>query len=172
MFFSSMRRHTHCSDMVSIAGAIFALLAVFLALEKFFLHATVFIIVSLAMDTMDGKFARAMKRKGDYGVILDLLCDVVLYLMAIVIFGYSVGLNSVAAIMIYILFVITGVMRLARSGVIKIVDSYEGLPVTYTIAIPIAYFVLEYCGLPLDWLLWLYLIPSFLMIASFKIRKI
>jgi CDP-diacylglycerol---serine O-phosphatidyltransferase len=159
-------------DYFSLAGLVLALISIFQGLKGNLAMAAVFIYLSTIADFLDGTVARKTKRDGNFGKILDSLCDVVLYLMAMVIFGYLAGLQSPVAIIVFVLFIVTGTMRLARFTIMGTVDDcYVGLPVSYTLAIPIAYFILAYLKVNLSFLLLFYFVISLLMISSIKVKK-
>ncbi|RLJ00848.1 MAG: hypothetical protein DRP06_01070 [Candidatus Aenigmatarchaeota archaeon] len=172
MVYDDLRAHFALPDMVTLAGLAFSILAIFSALKMDLVLATIFIFISALCDYLDGRVARAIKREGRFGVELDNLADVVLYLIVPIIFGYSAGLTNYLAMGVFTLFVMCGVARLARFAICGTKDGcYEGLPVSYTIILPLIYFTLLELSLNLNWLLIFYFIPSFMMISSIKVAK-
>ena len=90
-------------------------------------------------DMFDGKFARACKRseqEKQIGIQLDSLADTFCFIAVPVLIMFSLKMYSIPAIIIYILFIICGVTRLAHFNTIADADqpvkSYKGLPVTST----------------------------------------
>ena len=172
MIYKDMFKYIKLPDIISIVGLVFSVLSIISSIEKKFELATIFITVSMLFDYSDGKVSRALKREGRFGRELDNLCDVVLYLISIIIFGYMIGLNSTLAVSVYIIFMIAGILRLARFGILGLnKGTYEGLPVGYAIIIPYIYFIFILYSINLNYLLLLYFIPSFLMISSIKVKK-
>ena len=172
MFYKDLRRYIKLSDILSISGLFFSILSIFSSLKGAFVTATIFILISTFLDYSDGKISRKLKRRGRFGLELDNLCDVVLYLISIVVFGYAIGLKSNLAIVVFIIFITTGILRLARFSIVGIVKGYyEGLPVGYSMIIPILYFIFTANAINTNHLLWFYFIPSFLMISTIKVKK-
>jgi CDP-diacylglycerol--serine O-phosphatidyltransferase len=159
-------------DYFSLAGLVLALISIFQSFRGDLALAALFIYLSTIADFFDGIVARKIKREGDFGRILDSLCDVVLYLMAMAVFGYFAGLQSPVAILVFVMFMVSGVMRLARFTFMGTVDDcYIGLPVSYTLIIPIIYFLFARFKVPAGYLLLFYLVFAFLMISSVKVKK-
>lgn len=172
MLYRDIISYIRLPDVLSISGLFFSTLSIFFSLKKEFLIAAIFIFISTLLDYSDGKISRKMKREGRFGLELDNLCDVVLYLLSIVIFGYSAGLNNSLAILIFIIFITTGILRLARFSIVGIMHGYyEGLPVGYSIIIPVLYFIFVEFDVNINHLLWFYFVPSFLMISTIKVKK-
>ncbi len=172
MFYRDLRSYIKLPDILSISGLFFSILSIFSSIKGAFVTATIFILISTFLDYSDGRISRKLKRKGRFGLELDNLCDVVLYLISISIFGYAIGLKSNLAIVIFIFFITAGILRLARFSIVGIVKGYyEGLPVGYSVIIPILYFIFVAYEININHLLWFYFIPSFLMISIIKVKK-
>lgn len=159
-------------DIFSLTCTVFTALSMFFVLEQRFQLFTLFIVIAIVFDYLDGKVARAVKRKGDFGKVLDSLNDVFLYLIVMVLFGYSIGMNNMMSIIFYIIFIISGILRLARFTLRGTVSGcYQGLPVSYVIIIPFLYFIFLHFNININYLIWFYFIPAFLMISTIKIKK-
>ncbi|MFC2143684.1 CDP-alcohol phosphatidyltransferase family protein [Candidatus Aenigmatarchaeota archaeon] len=172
MFYKDIRGYIIYPDFFSIAGLIFGIISIFSSLRGNIEIAAVCIVIAAVFDFFDGKVARYMKRKGRFGVELDNLCDVTIYLIAVSLFGYMVGLNSIIAMVVFTLFIVSGVLRLARFAIIGTTNGYyEGLPVSHAFITPIAYFVLISLNIDKIHLLWFYFIPAILMISIIKVKK-
>lgn len=170
--YKDIRSFIKLPDYFTITGLIFSILSIFYSIQREFLIAAIFIFISTGFDYLDGKFARKINRTGRFGVELDNLCDVVLYLLAIAIFGFMAGLDNLISLAVLSFFVITGILRLARFALLGVEDGYyRGLPVSFSIIIPVLYFVFLSMGWDIQNLLWFYLIPSFFMISTLKVRK-
>ncbi|MBW6451220.1 MAG: CDP-alcohol phosphatidyltransferase family protein [DPANN group archaeon] len=172
MIYKDLRSYMALPDIYSMFGLLFSILSIFLALNNKLILATIFILVSTIFDFADGRVARKRNREGRFGVEFDNLCDVVLYLISIVIFGFSAGLNNYLAIGVFVIFIMTGMLRLARFAITGTTNNYyEGLPVSYSISIPLIYILFINLNVDMNLLLWFYFIPSFLMISTKKIKK-
>ncbi len=172
MVYDDLRKHLALPDIFTLTGLAFSIFAIFSAMKGDLSTATIFIFISALCDYFDGKVARAIKRENKFGVELDNLADVVLYLIVPIIFGFSTGLTNNIALAVYMLFIICGITRLARFAIYGTKDGYyEGLPVSYTIIIPLIYFALLEYSLNINLLLIFYFIPSFMMISSIKVKK-
>lgn len=172
MYYRDLRSYIKLPDILSISGLFFSILSIFSSLKGAFITSTVFILISTFLDYSDGKISRKIKRKGRFGLELDNLCDVVLYLISIAVFGYAIGLKNNLAIVVFIIFITAGILRLARFSIVGIVQGYyKGLPVGYSPIIPIIYFIFVANAININHLLWFYFIPSFLMISTIKIKK-
>jgi CDP-diacylglycerol--serine O-phosphatidyltransferase len=170
--YTEMFRFLKAPDYLSLAGLVLALISVFQSLKGNLAMAAIFIYLSTIADFFDGTVARKIVREGNFGKVLDSLCDVVLYLMAMVTFGYFAGLQSPVAIIVFVLFIVTGIMRLARFTIMGTVDNrYVGLPVSYTLIIPIAYFIFTLLRVNAGYLLPFYFVIAVLMISSIKVKK-
>ena len=170
--YKEMFKFLKAPDYFSIAGLILALISIFQSFKGNLAMAALFIYLSTVADFFDGNVARKIMREGSFGRILDSLCDVVLYLMAMAIFGYFSGLQSPVAIIVFVLFVVAGIIRLARFTIMGTVNNcYVGLPVSYTLIIPIVYFFFAHFKVNASYLLLFYFVPAFLMISSIKVKK-
>lgn len=160
------------ADCITLAGVLAACYSIYASLSDQFVLASLLIIFSITCDFFDGMVARKLGQEGPFGVALDGFNDFLTYLLAITVFAYSAGLNTPIAIGCLCIFVLFGTMRLARYSVTGTVDGcYEGLPVSYITAVLPLYFVLKAAGLPLEWLLPVFVLPSFLMVSTIRIKK-
>jgi CDP-diacylglycerol---serine O-phosphatidyltransferase len=170
--YKDIRSYVKLPDYVTLIGLICSILSIFFSIRREFIVATLLIVLSTVFDYYDGRVARKIKREGNFGRELDNLCDVVLYLISVSIFGYMVGLNNILAIFIFLMFIISGVVRLARFALLGIEDGYyRGLPVGFSVIIPFVYFILRFFNISIMYLLLFYFIPSFFMISTIKVRK-
>ena len=136
----------HKSCLITYLGIVFGVLAIYFAFTKVIFSSTCYLRYSLIClmlsgicDMFDGKFARACKRseqEKQIGIQLDSLADTFCFIAVPVLIMFSLKMYSIPAIIIYILFIICGVTRLAHFNTIADADqpvkSYKGLPVTST----------------------------------------
>lgn len=170
------------SVILTYLSVISAIIGMYIALiENEPKYALLLLIISGLCDAFDGKVARSCKRteqEKQFGVELDSLADLIAFIMLPIIIFYSLGLHSIINIIIFILFALGGVIRLAYFNTIADqnapVKYYSGLPVTST-AIIFPVFYLLTMLLTTNTFNTLYtivmLITSFLFVLNFKIRK-
>lgn len=170
------------SVILTYLSVISAIIGMYIALiENESKYALLLLIISGLCDAFDGKVARSCKRteqEKQFGVELDSLADLIAFIMLPIIIFYSLGLHSIINIIIFILFALGGVIRLAYFNTIADqnapVKYYSGLPVTST-AIIFPVFYLLTMLLTTNTFNTLYtivmLITSFLFVLNFKIRK-
>lgn len=170
------------SVVLTYLSVISAIIGTYVALiENEPKYALLLLIISGLCDAFDGKVARACKRteqEKQFGVELDSLADLIAFIMFPIIIFYSLGLHSIINIIIFILFALGGVIRLAYFNTIADqnapVKYYSGLPVTST-AIIFPVFYLLTMLLTTNTFNTLYtivmLITSILFVLNFKIKK-
>lgn len=140
------------SVIITYLGVIFGVIAMYFSFSKmafseisYLRYSLIFLVLAGVCDMFDGKVARMCKRTEQeklFGIQLDSLADTVCFICLPVVIMLSLGMYSIADIIVYILFVIFGVTRLGYFNTIadtdKPVPFYNGLPVTSTaIAYPI-----------------------------------
>lgn len=92
------------------------------------------IILSVLMDSMDGKVARKLSVSTDFGRELDSLCDVVSFGVAPAILTYKVlleGHMGFWGVLLAAAFALCGAVRLARFNVLNITTHFVGVPITF-----------------------------------------
>ena len=159
-------------DYVTLAGLLAALASIFASLEGHFVAATVFILFSVTCDFFDGRIARRIGREGEFGVQLDGFNDIITCVIGVTVFGYCIGLQSDLAMLCMALFCVGGVLRLSRYAITGTVDGYyEGVPVTFGLAILGAFWLCQWLDLPISWLPLLYALGAFLMVSTIRVKK-
>ncbi len=170
------------SVILTYLSVISAIIGMYIALiENETKYALLLLIISGLCDAFDGKVARKCKRteqEKQFGVELDSLADLIAFIMFPIIIFYSLGLHSTINIIIFILFALGGVIRLAYFNTIADqnapVKCYSGLPVTSTaIIFPVFYLLTMLLKTNTFNILYtiVMLITSFLFVINFKIRK-
>jgi len=173
MVYKDLLSYLTLPDFLTLMGLVLSLSSIFASLSGFLGEAAVLILLSTVLDFSDGRVARKIKRKGLFGVGLDNLGDISCYLIGVSIFGYAAGLTGILAIAVFVFFIVCGSLRLARFSITGTKDGYyEGLPTSYAFIIPIIYFILVGLNISITHLLWFYLIPSFFMISTIKVKKV
>ena len=134
------------SVIITYLGVIFGIISIYFAFRKmafadipYLRHSLIFLILAGICDMFDGKVARMCKRnkeEKEFGIQIDSLADTVNFLCLPVISMLSLGMNNLFQIIIYIIFILCGISRLAHFNTIADTDvpvkSYNGLPVTST----------------------------------------
>ncbi|NPV89367.1 MAG: CDP-diacylglycerol--serine O-phosphatidyltransferase [Firmicutes bacterium] len=98
-----------------------------------FTLAAIAILLSAALDRVDGNLARRLGVSSDFGKELDSLADLVSFGVAPAILAYAAVLNpplGVWGLVIAILFAACGAIRLARFNILNIGDHFLGVPIT------------------------------------------
>ena len=171
------------SVILSYIGLAFSILGIYLALKGFNIkYAEVCLIVAGVCDMFDGTVARKCKRTEEeklFGIELDSLVDVVNFLILPIIILFSLGINEIYAIPVFILYILFGVSRLAYFN-ITVEDNnkprkyYDGLPVTFAaLLFPIIYllsYILDKNIFNIVYLISTFII-SILFIIKIKIPK-
>lgn len=124
---------TYVGVIFAVAGVMFA----FLARQR---YAICCLIVAGVCDLFDGMYARSCKRTSEekeFGVQLDSLADVMNFVALPIAIFIGEGLTNPLFIILYGFFAVCGVARLAYFNMTSIgtegaLNSYTGLPVTYT----------------------------------------
>jgi len=160
------------ADYVTLTGALSGLGSVFASLAGHLELAAALILVGVLCDFMDGRVARMTGRAGPLGAALDNLADVVIHLVAVVVFAYAAGLNGPWALAVYGVFLVAGVLRLARYELVGTVEGYyEGVPTPVSCAIPLVFLLCQHAGWPTAWIPLLYLALAVLMVSTLRVRK-
>ncbi len=170
------------SVILTYLSVISAIIGMYIALiENEPKYALLLLIISGLCDAFDGKVARTCKRteqEKQFGVELDSLADLIAFIMFPIIIFYSLGLHSIINIIIFILFALGGVIRLAYFNTIADqnapVKYYSGLPVTSTaIIFPVFYLLTMLLTTNTFNIIYtiVMLITSILFVLNFKIKK-
>lgn len=172
------------SVILSYIGLIFGVLGIYSAMYGDINNAFVCLVIAGVCDMFDGKIARACKRTEEekqFGVQLDSLIDIVNFGAFPVVIYLSLGFIAWYQIVIYSLFMVAQVARLAYFNISvkdgnkdKPIKHYQGLPVTSSaIILPAVYLLsllLNKLYFETVFTLTL-LIMSFLHIYNFKVFK-
>ena len=137
------------SVILTYAGLLTAVLGMFLAFTCGKInYAFCCLMVSGICDLFDGMVARRCKRTEEekmFGIELDSIVDAVSFIALPVCIFINIGLTHIWDVIIFMLFALSGVARLAYFNITtadseKAVKHYIGLPITYTALIfPLAY---------------------------------
>ncbi len=163
------------ADIISIGNILSGLASIFSSIHGNFKIASAFLFLAVIFDYYDGKTARKTNTESDFGKQVDSLCDIISFIIAPVIFAYSVGLQNPIYLIIYSIYTASGLLRLARYNITGTIENgkyFEGLPVPASIFFPPLYFIFMHFGITLNLWIILYLIHAILMVSTIKIRKL
>ena len=179
----------HKSVIITYIGVICAVISMYFALTKmafsevnYLRYSLVFLIFAGICDMFDGKVARMCKRtekEKEFGIQIDSLADTVEFVVLPVVIMLSLGMDSIIDVIIYAIFIMCGVSRLAYFNVNASLDNpvkfYNGLPVTST-AIIYPIFGLLHGSIDEDIFKIIYivitLITAILFVYKFKVPKL
>jgi CDP-diacylglycerol--serine O-phosphatidyltransferase len=159
-------------DLITILNALFGLGAVFLILHNRnqALLASIFILLGASMDALDGLLARKLKY-GILGANLDSFADLITFGLAPVSICYVLLLSTSAAIC-SALFLICGMLRLARFNILPKTEGFIGMPITAA-GVFVALFILSFKDSDFFNLIIIFLaVLSFLMVSRIPYSKI
>ena len=132
----------NASVILTYLGVVSAVFGMSQAFNGNFKIAILCLMISGLTDMYDGTIAKMIKRSEDakkFGIEIDSLCDLVCFGVYPVVIGYCLGMDQWYARIIYMCYVLGGVIRLAYFNVMEEEDQnrdesgakiYTGLPVT------------------------------------------
>lgn len=118
----------------TLGNAFFGFCSLALAFEGELVAAAYCILMGALMDALDGRVARYIQVESDLGLQLDSLCDAISFCVAPAFLAYAWALNSLGIVGVCVgaVFVMAGVLRLARFNLIHCQQSvfFLGVPTT------------------------------------------
>lgn len=161
-------------SLFTLGNLFFGFLSLLWTMNGGYKMAAGFILLSVLMDSMDGKVARKLSVSSDFGKELDSLCDVVSFGVAPAILTYQLVLAThmgVWGMLLAAAFALCGAVRLARFNVLNISTHFLGVPITFAGGL-MALMVLFYRNLP--WLVFpvALAVLAVLMVSTFKVPKL
>ncbi|MBW2984876.1 CDP-diacylglycerol--serine O-phosphatidyltransferase [Candidatus Woesearchaeota archaeon] len=159
------------SDLFTLLNAVSGLLCMFLAVIGKMEIAAILLLLAAGFDYLDGKVAKKRKISNELGKELDSLADIISFGAAPCVFVFVI-LNDLIFVLAYILYLLAGVIRLARFNITKTEGHFEGMPITVNgVAVPLLYFA--FVDYNLFYLYYIYLIlAAFLMVSSIRFKKL
>ena len=159
------------NNIFTLLNATSGLLCIFFAIIGNFRIAVVLLIIAAFFDYFDGKSSRKRKIANKFGKELDSLADIISFGLAPCVFVFLL-LKDIRFVWVYILYLLAGLIRLARFNITKTGNYFEGMPMTVSgIVVPILYFVLS--GSNLSYIYYIYFIlATFLMVSSIRFKKL
>jgi len=155
------------ADFITLINVFLGLLSIIFAITSQLFTASIILLVAVVFDVLDGKIARLTKTQNEFGKQLDALADTVSFGVAPTVIGFSV-IQTKLAILAFSIFLLCGILRLAKFNIMNAEDSYIGMPITINgIIIPLVILF----GLPAEYFPYLYLILAILMVAPIQVKK-
>ena len=173
------------SVILTYAGVVSAVFGMSAAFNGNFKIAMICLMISGFTDMYDGTVAKMIKRSDDakkFGIEIDSLCDLICFGAFPVVIGYSMGMDAWYAKIIYMMYILGAVIRLAFFNVTEEQRQaetserrkhYRGLPVTsVALILPIVYQLKRFftAHFPYIYLLAV-LIISLLFVIDFSVFK-
>lgn len=171
-FAMNILRIVKVADLFTMGNLCCGLLAIFSAYNEQFVMASLFMLLAIVMDTLDGKVAKLMHQVNTFGKQLDSLADLISFGVAPATLYHALREPGMGIVLILILFVVCGMLRLARYNVSE-GQGFEGVPITVNgFLFPGLY--LLYVFKPASIVIWpaIYATMSVLMVSSIKVRRI
>lgn len=165
-------RTVKLADLFTSGNLASGVLAIFMAANAQFHLAASFLVVALVMDTVDGKVAKLLHQANAFGKQLDSLADLVSFGLAPAAFYFCLREPGIGTLLILILFVICGMLRLARYNVTDN-EGFEGVPITVNgFLFPVLYLI--YLLQPATLVIWpaIFATMSVLMVSSFRVKRL
>ena len=120
--------------LFTLGNAFFGFCSIALAIEGERIAAIYCIFLAALMDALDGRVARLMKVESDLGVEMDSLCDAISFCLApaFLVYIWSLRYHGFLGIVVCSIFLLAGVLRLARFNLTHDDQSvfFAGLPTT------------------------------------------
>lgn len=160
------------ADLFTMANLCCGVLAIFSAYNAHFGIASLLMLLAIVMDTVDGKIAILMHQANKFGKQLDSLADLISFGVAPATLYHSLHEPGVGVVLILILFVVCGMLRLARYNVSE-GEGFEGVPITVNgLLFPALY--LLFIFKPDSIVIWpaVYATMSVLMVSSLTLKRI
>lgn len=156
------------SDFITFLNAASGILCIFLAVLGHYTFSAITLFLSVIFDYFDGRSAKKRGIANDFGRELDSLCDIVSFGIAPVTFVFIL-FKDIYFIPFYIIFILAGLIRLARFNVSKVEEAYRGLPITINgIIIPVLYFLKG----PAIAFYTYFVVATILMVSTLRFKKI
>lgn len=164
-------------SIFTLANLFFGFLALILVIEQQYTLAAAMIVLSVLMDSLDGKVARRLSVSSDFGKELDSLSDLVSFGVAPAILTYQAILYPQPDYVRYIglgiaaVFALCGAVRLARFNMLNITTYFVGVPITFAGGFMA---LLMFFRNMLPWYIYLVsmLVLACLMVSRIKVAKL
>jgi CDP-diacylglycerol--serine O-phosphatidyltransferase len=155
-------------DVFTLLNAACGVLAVFGAIRGHFGWAVLGLLSAMVCDYLDGTIGRWLGTPHAFGKELDSLADIVSFGVAPAVFAYTYAAPPGWLTVVLVLFVVCGILRLARFNVVNLAGEYIGMPISWNgLLVPLCYAV----GLPPRYYGLVFGLSAVLMISPLRIKK-
>ncbi|MBN1386615.1 CDP-diacylglycerol--serine O-phosphatidyltransferase [Candidatus Woesearchaeota archaeon] len=163
-----LKEMVNLPNILTIANASSGLISIYFAINSMLAYAAICILIAACFDYLDGTAARMLKISNPSGKELDSLADLISFGIAPAMIGYMMN-SSLAACVIYMLYVLSGLIRLARFNVMGIKDYFIGTPIPLgAVVIALLTLIPQF---PVYLMLYIFMIFSITMLLPIKIKK-
>lgn len=156
------------SDLFTFANIISAITSIISAILGKFNLAIILLLACVFFDYFDGRSAKKRNIANEFGKQLDSLADIIGFgvVPSIIVF---LLFKNIIFIWVYFIFVLSGVLRLARFNITSKKGHFEGMPITLNgVFIPLLFIFNS-----TEIVYYVYMVlASLLMVSSIKIKKI
>ena len=158
------------SDLFTLLNAASGLLCIFFASIGNFKVGAILLLAAICFDYLDGKSAKKRNIANEFGKQLDSLSDVISFGVAPAVFVFLM-FKDMRFVLVYILYLLAGVIRLARFNITKSKSGFEGMPITVNgVLVPVIYFIFTNSN---PYIYYIYFIlTAFLMVSSIRFIKL
>jgi CDP-diacylglycerol--serine O-phosphatidyltransferase len=155
------------ADIFTIGNLCCGILSILLAIDGFFDLSALLLFLAVVLDVFDGKIAGLMHQKNLFGKQIDSMSDLVSFGVAPALLFYSLSSPGTLGIIVALLFVVCGMLRLARYNISE-EAGFEGVPITVNgVLFPVLFLLFSSFPESLNYWPVIFLIQSFLMISTF-----
>lgn len=156
------------ADYITMLGMFSGLISIFLSSQGDFALASMFIILAVVFDFLDGRIARYLKQESKFGENLDSLSDLTSFGLAPAMLVLFIFDNLILDIFL-LFFVFAGAFRLARFNQQSNKKIFYGMPITVN---GLIFPLLVFAGAREMIFLIIIILSSIMMVSKIKIRKI
>lgn len=167
------KMRTQAANLLTILNLGLGASAIIFVLQGQLTASLLFICLAAVFDRFDGIVARKLNITSDLGKQLDSLCDLISFGVAPALLLYSAILYDFGTpgAIFTVIFIACGAIRLARFNVSEYHGYFVGLPITAGgCLLTISFLLVDV--LPPPSFMFITLILSFLMISTFKVKKV
>ena len=128
-------KYLNIPNGITLSSLIIGFVSFIVALQNDFKLALTLLAIAIFFDRIDGMIARKMKSQSEFGKQLDSFSDFYNFCILPPILAYLIGFNSLSSIIVMLLYIVSGVGRLAHFNIsaMEEVDGkkyFSGIPTT------------------------------------------
>lgn len=164
---------SQAANILTIMNLSFGVSALLAIVQEEYQLGLLLIFIAALSDRFDGIVARKLNIESEFGKQLDSMCDVVSFGVAPAILTYQLILFEFGAsgILFTMIYIVCGAIRLSKFNITENNGYFTGLPITAA-GIILTFFSLGSSIFPPYLFMYLTIGLAFLMVGSFKLKKI